>query len=464
MKHLYYCLLFFVPGILFAQDTLDLDLDSPPVIFSSAREIKYPVASDELDLQDMMKVFNYNFGNNADNYAVRMETRWGAKNLNDKFGKSVLEIGLKAKDFHSLFNTPPVNVSLVIDKSGSMKEERRMEQLKKAIHIFIDKLRDEDILSLVVYDTEPYVLISARKVGDKSQLHKAVDKIVPEGNTNLNGGMLYGYEEVMKNMRTNQTNKVILFTDGVANIGVTKPDKIIGIAKQFNKLGIDLSTIGFGKELQFSLLKKLARNGNGKAYYVKNTDDLETVFAQEAESLIAPVAKDITLEIETGENLFVREVYGYDIKQTGNGVTVFLPDFHALQSAVLLAELEKGQGKFKGKSFEVALNLSYFDIQQQKIISRSLTMEIPYNSNGKENYLNEEAVRKHFLYCYTVQSMAKAAKSYESGDFDKAFDLLTQADNLIRAYHPVKLDAELLPVNKTLQDCLTFLKVFNSTQ
>ncbi|MBX7242220.1 MAG: VWA domain-containing protein [Bacteroidia bacterium] len=461
MKRLLYCLLFLFPATLLGQDTLDNDFDTPPVIFSSAREIKYPVASDELDLQDMMKVFNYKFGNNADNNAVRMEARWGAKNMNEKYGKSVLEIGLKAKDFHSLINTPPVNVSLVIDKSGSMKEESRMEQLKKAIHIFIDKLREDDILSVVVYDTEPYVLISARRVGDKAQLHKAVDKIVPEGNTNLNGGMLYGYEEVMKNMNSNQTNKVILFTDGVANIGVTKTEKIIGIARQFNKMGIDLSTIGFGKELQFSLLKKLARNGNGKAYYVKNTDDLQSVFSQEAENLISPVAKDITLEIETGENLFVREIYGYDFKQTGNGVTVYLPDFHALQSAILLAEIEKGQGKYKGKMFEVALNLSYFDVQQQKIISRPLVLELPFNSNGKENYLSDEEVRKHFLYGYIVQSVAKAARFYESGDMDKAYEILSGTDNLIREYYPVKLDAQFLPVNKILQDCLTFIKVFN---
>ena len=462
MKCLSFLFLLLFSASVFGQETArDIDSDVAPIIMSTAREVKYPVDSDELDITEMMKVFSFNFREKNATNAIQMEANWGAKTLNDKYNKAVLEIGLKAKDFHSLVNTPPVNVSLVIDKSGSMKDENRMDQLKRAIHIFVDKLRSDDIISVVVYDTEPYVLLSARKVGNKAQIHQAVNGIVPEGNTNLNGGLLYGYEEVMKNLRENRTNKVILFTDGIANIGVTKPDRIISIAKQFNKLGIDLSTIGFGKELQFSLLKRLAKNGNGKVYYLKNTNDLETVFKEEAESLISPVAGGVTLEIETENPLFVREIYGYETERKGNKTIIQLPSFYALQSVMLLAEVEKGQGGYKGKAFPITLNLSYFDIQQQKIVRNTLSLLLPYSNHAKEDFLDEAEVKKHYLYASTVQELYNAAVAYESGDADKAMEILVSIDKILKGSNSGKMDSELAKVNQTLQDCLGYLKMFS---
>ncbi len=447
----------------FGQDILDTD-SYIPTVASTARAIPYPIASDELDIQEMIKIFPYEYHKPSNDNVITMQAAFSAKNINDKSGKTVLELALKAKDYHSLLNSPQVNVSLVIDKSGSMKEEQRMERLKQAIHIFIDKLRADDIISLVVYDTEPYVLISARKVGDKSQLHQAVNLITPEGNTNLNGGMLYGYEEVLKNSMNYKTNKVILFTDGVANIGVTKPERIISLAKQFNKLGIDLSTIGFGKELQFSLLKKLARNGNGKAYYVKNTEDLQTVFIQEAENLISPVARDVTLEIRTNEAIFVREVYGYECRQTGGGADISLPNFHANQSATLLIELEKGQGRYKGKTFPVSIGLRYFDIQQQKTVNYPLNLEINYLANGKEAFLGEENIQKKYLYALGTSGLIKAASAYENGDVDYAFEVLTRTDKTIQSFYSIKLPQELQPIHQLLQECKNYLITFSGKQ
>lgn len=191
-------------------------------------------------------------------------------------------------------NRPPINVALVLDRSGSMSGAP-LAAAKDAALRFSRFLGPADRLSVVAFDDEVHTLFGPGTGGDPS-VEAAIRPIGPGGSTNLSGGWLKGRSLVESGMVTG-TNRVVLLTDGQANVGITEPTDMAAAAGGAQGQGISTTTIGFGPDFNEDLLKAMSTAGRGNAWYVEKVDQMGGIFDEEIEGLVALAGQNVEVEI-----------------------------------------------------------------------------------------------------------------------------------------------------------------------
>ncbi|MBI4749229.1 MAG: VWA domain-containing protein [Acidobacteria bacterium] len=202
---------------------------------------------------------------------------------------------------------PPLNLSLVLDRSGSMGVEK-LNHARQAACSLIDRLLPTDRLSLVTFDTRVEVLVPSTLVTDKPALKAAVAEIYGGSRTALHEAWVRGGLEVSRHATASSINRVILLTDGIANVGETRHETILNHTSELTQRGITTSTIGIGFDFQEELLIPMAEAGDGNAFHVVRTTDLEPVLTDEIESMISQIGHSTRLGFMTSAGLDVREI------------------------------------------------------------------------------------------------------------------------------------------------------------
>ncbi len=211
------------------------------------------------------------------------------------------------------------NLSVVIDRSGSMADDGKMDFVKAGLVEMLNILDGDDLLSIVTYSTVAKVALEPTPVTEenKAAILTLIDELTTGGKTNLHSGLKLGYEQVMKNAAQNDmTPRVVLLSDGIANEGETDSDVILASSKTYNDVGIGVTTIGVGQDLQFDLLHLLASQGSGNFYYLDTAEKLQQVFSDELEYLLTPVADNLQVYFTLPDGFGVEDVYGFEYKNT----------------------------------------------------------------------------------------------------------------------------------------------------
>lgn len=286
----------------------------------------------EVIVEDFVNYHRHEIGRPKAGEAVALDVRWGSSSASNE---AVLQIGLATELANDRKQLKPLNLSLVIDKSGSMAAADKLSRVKASLLKLITQLRPTDTLSIVVFDDEASVLYPGQKVGDKAKALELVRSLEPGSSTNLNAGLELGYKEAQKTFRKDATNRVVLLTDGIANRGTTDPAAIAAGSLVYNDKGIDLSTIGVGLDLDKDLLMKLAKSGRGLYHFVADAEDVDKVFVKELQSLVAPVANEPNLVI-TYSGLDVDKVYGYEPKIGKDSVKLNLTNLNSGATQVVM--------------------------------------------------------------------------------------------------------------------------------
>jgi len=217
-------------------------------------------------------------------------------NSNDKF---ILQIGVAtASKKHLKKSDEKVNISLVVDNSGSMSGQK-LDFVKNAMKTFVEKLDNGTTISIIVFNSN--ASIKKHNVilnNDRSLVYQAIENIHSMGSTNINEGMILGYEEISKVHDLGENSRLILLTDGMTNQGETNHEIILANSKKFNDLGIEISTIGVGESIDFDLLRNLAENGNGSNHFIGDSEtDIQKVFVNELESLVYNLSSIIKTQL-----------------------------------------------------------------------------------------------------------------------------------------------------------------------
>lgn len=260
---------------------------------------------------------------------------------------------LQAPKFEGEQKRVPLNISLVIDHSGSMEGEK-LAYAKKAVDFVTDNLTTDDFLSIVQYDNVVEVVSPSSKVTNKASLHTLINKIEARGMTNLSGGMLEGYSQVVSTQEPNYVHRVLLLSDGLANEGVTEPTQLQKIAQQrFRENGIALSTFGVGADFNELLMTNLSEHGGGNYYFIGKPDEIPAIFAKELSGLLSVVAQNTKVGIKFPENhLKFTKAFGYPVSVENNSVQVNFNDVFSEEKKAILLKFEVI------KPFETLIELS----------------------------------------------------------------------------------------------------------
>jgi Ca-activated chloride channel family protein len=214
----------------------------------------------------------------------------------------------------------PLNVSLVLDRSGSMAGEPFRNMLLAA-EAFVSQLRDGDRVSVVpfsdaVYEAVPSVLIDA---SSRQAVIASIRSLRDGGGTFFSGGMLAGLAEVFGAFQPWQLNQVILFSDGEPNIGITSAAELARIAERAAESGVSVTTIGFGHLHDEILMQSIADASGGNYYYVDTPADMSAIFQREAGAILRSAARATDVEMQLPPGLVLDDVMGYDYVVAGPG-------------------------------------------------------------------------------------------------------------------------------------------------
>jgi len=209
----------------------------------------------------------------------------------------VVRIGIKAREVANR-QRKDLNLTLVIDVSGSMKEDGKLEIVKDALEVLVDELDRADRVSIVAYTDEAWVALDATDGGDKDRILSALSELEPLRTTNAEAGLILGYDMADSIYERDTQNRVILLSDGVANVGRTGPESILARISDETSRGIDLVTIGVGIDnYNDTLLEQLADQGDGFYAYVDTREEAERLFRDELTSTLETVARDVKVQV-----------------------------------------------------------------------------------------------------------------------------------------------------------------------
>ncbi len=202
----------------------------------------------------------------------------------------------------------------VIDVSGSMDRENRLGLVKRALRLLVNELRPTDTVALVVYGSQGRVILEPTPASDSETILSAIDRLQPEGSTNAEEGLMLGYQMANRYFKEGGINRVVLCSDGVANVGNTGPDSILAQIQEYADAGVALSTVGFGMgNYNDVLMEQLADNGDGNYAYVDTLDEAERIFVGNLTGMLQPIALDAKIQVDFNPEVVSRyRLLGYE--------------------------------------------------------------------------------------------------------------------------------------------------------
>jgi Ca-activated chloride channel family protein len=339
----------------------------------------------------------------------------------------LLNIKLRGKEA-VLSERTPVNLVLVIDRSGSMSDRGKMEYAKESARRIIGLLGKEDRLAIVAYSTDVEVLLPARKVADREAALSVIDSLYPTDSTNLSGGLTAGIGQLKSLPRDKYVNRVILLSDGLANEGITDPAELGRIASRASEGGIHVTTMGLGADYDENLMTGIAEHGAGNYYFIESPNQLAGIFEKEFGQMSAAVARDTVIKLALAPGVRIDEVYGYEYSSKGAAAEIKLGDFFGGQERDILVRLTV-PADTNGKRELVSASLSYGDLLKQGApvsLTKTLAYEVTSDA-GKVTASEDKSVRSRWVSVDTASVFRKATMAYESGDSDGARSYLESA-------------------------------------
>ncbi len=320
---------------------------------------------------------------------------------------------------------PPLNLSLVLDRSGSMSDEGKIEYLRRAAKLAVDRLGNRDTLSIVEYDDTITLMWPARRVGNTNEVKAMIDRLDPRGSTNLTGGMMRGVDEAKNALggpaRADGTiTRVILMSDGLANVGITNPQEIAGLVRGAKHDGIRISAMGLGRDYDEDLMQAVAENGGGRYYYIEHPTQMARVFQEELGSLFDTVARDV--EIRFSGTAIVRkvEVVGYDDASGTRETKRGLDDvFGGEKRAVLLRMEVSAPPSGRVDLGQVTVNYKTAKGGEAKSFSQNLTVDATTDRAAVDRSRNKEASAQATL-AESDRVQKEQVKLVQAGRHDEA--------------------------------------------
>lgn len=377
--------------------------------------------------------------------------------INAQSKEAVLRLVFESDENGNKDFAPPLNIALVIDKSGSMSGHDRIDQLKLSLIDFVNQLRENDIVSLVIFEGFPTVLIPSQKVGgNRKHLIELIERLEADGSTNIFEGMKSGYEELLKNYKSGITNRLILLTDGMDG---TPIEDFAKLQKPFTDKGIDCSAVGVGENYNAALLQLLATANGGVIEHIGVAKEMRNYFVNQVSSLLYPVAKDVQIEIIFNKNLEYKQFYGFPIQEkSSHRLKIKLENAYAGLSQIAFLRFAIKDPTPEIVNEPVIVNLRYTDLRNQKIVEKQTEVKLVWAEGaGEIDYVVDQQEKKLYTIAVMNQSLKAMSDRFHSGDVMAAKKALEDGLETLKKVNPSANDEDIKNLRGELEKYLDVL-------
>jgi len=358
--------------------------------------------------------------------------------------RAVVKITLDAPPPPEKSMRPAVNLAIVLDRSGSMAGQK-LERAKDAAIEALRHLGPMDMFSVVVYDHNVSTVVSAQHATNIEWIEGRIRQIRSGGNTALFGGVSQGAAEVRKNLDGNYVHRIILLSDGIANVGPSSPEDLGRLGAALIKEDISVTTVGVGTDYNEDLMTSLSQNSDGNTYFVESSRDLPRIFTAELGDVLSVVAKKVNIIIECPNGVKPLNIIGREGRIKGRIVELSLNQLYGSQEKYALIEVEIPGGKSGEKRDIAYVNVSYENPFTQKKETSSGRVYARFSKDKlKVKKSANIAVQKEYYLNLNAISQERAISLSDKGKKNEAVSELKKSADKLREVGQEYNDEELL--------------------
>ena len=327
----------------------------------------------------------------------------------------------------------PLNLALVLDRSGSMAGTKIADARTAAVQM-LERMRDGDRVAVVSYSDEVRVDVESTVLNEETRVRvrNAIHRISSDGSTNLGGGLVEGLAQVRKHRGAAEgVNRVLLISDGLANRGIQDPKELNQIARKALQEGIVTTTIGLGEDYNEDLMTALADHGGGNYYFVQNSEKIANTLNDEVRQMAATVAKSVSLHVTLPDKVKLDKVFGWVPKEEGGLVIVPMGEFFSGQMRSVLWKFTLPDGLKEGEQVSLGkMGLTYKGVGDDGKLERFASEPLTIKVTTKEDVVlaaKDQEVAARVAEIELASRMEEAANLVATRQFDKAKAVLGQA-------------------------------------
>ena len=251
---------------------------------------------DAVRIEELINYFRYEGQDPDGQHPVRIDAEMARCPWNDETNLVRISVRTKAIDMAEL---PPINLTFLIDVSGSMQSADKLPLLKRSLALLAEQLRPQDRVAITVYAGAAGVVLPPTRGSERARFLGVLERLEAGGSTAGAAGIQLAYQTARESFRPQGINRVILATDGDFNVGVSSDSELVRMIEKERESGIFLSVLGFGTgNLKDAKMEQLADHGNGSYAYIDNLLEARRALVEQAGSSLATVAKDVKLQVE----------------------------------------------------------------------------------------------------------------------------------------------------------------------
>ncbi len=278
---------------------IDVDTASYAIARRKIIEGALPPAA-AVRVEEFVNYFKYDYAGPTGDlpFAVHMDAAPSPFAAPSDRGRHLLRIGVQAKQLANS-ERKPAHLVFLVDVSGSMSSPDKLGLAKRALRILVDNLRDGDTVALVTYAGNTRVVLEPTGLGDKARIVGAIEDLTSGGSTAMESGLQLAYGLAAKKLSKDSVSRVIVLSDGDANVGNSSHEQILETIGGFVKEGVTLSTVGVGMgNYKDTMMEQLANKGNGNYFYIDGLSQAKRVFQEQLGGTLEVVAKDVKVQVD----------------------------------------------------------------------------------------------------------------------------------------------------------------------
>ncbi|MFP2931674.1 vWA domain-containing protein [Pyxidicoccus sp. 3LG] len=343
----------------------------------------------------------------------------------------------------------PVNLALVIDRSGSMAGQK-LADAKRAAAELVARLTPEDRLAFIDYGTDVRALPSRLMTEDvRAELLTVITELQDNGSTNISGGLTEAASALRPHLRQYRVSRTILLSDGQPTMGLVKDSELFGLVRSMRNEGITVSALGVGEDFQESLMRGMAEQGGGFSGFIDDSARLAEVFSRELDQATSTVARRVELELQVPASVRHIEVLGVPTTREGGVLKVPLYDLAGEQSVRVVAKLTLETGGDSGMLPLLDATARYVDVHRDAPAETALRLSAEVTTDAERVRANlDKDVRVHATRALGTQQMLAAAEAMNQGNREAARGLLDNARKIFGS-SAAALSGELAELDQT---------------